>query len=600
MDAAWSWLRRRRACAGVDLQEELGVGSRALRSNGLLAILALVVLGSAASAATASDYGLSWDEPYFYAYADAVPYAYSLPNWLRQDFDLERAYGPSASDHKVYGPAYLLFARPFAVLVQHLSGLDRPSAWHFVNSMTFLLSVVLLFLLCRRWLSDWAALGGALLYAAQPMLWGHAFINPKDIPFLALFLAAVTFGLRMTDQLCEGQEPERAVVGPDSPRHAEADGAAGSGLRRWIVRSAAWLQPYPSRPSLLPSRARAGEEMRAAILPGVVLGLASCLRVLGPAAGLLVVLAFLLQSRRRSLLGVSVYLLVAMLTMYLTWPYLWESPLSRYWEVIQRSAHNPTSLAVLFQGGLYSSTGLPRIYFPLLLGASLTEPTLLLSTIGMVVSMVWVVRRRIDWRTFVVVPLWFFTFAGYIVLAKPPMYDGIRHFLFILPPLFVFAGAALEAAFRALRPSWARVGLMLLLLLPGVYGILETHPYEYAYYNQFVGRLSGAFRRFETDYWLTCYKDAVTRLNSLYASESPALYVFREPYIAQSYADSSIQVRQLDPEDFTALPGDFLLLSSRTNEDRYFAEAPAVIVVGKGGATFCVVRQVGEADLSTE
>jgi hypothetical protein len=578
----------------------MGVASRMLRSSGLLAVLALVILGAAAAAATASDYGLSWDEPYFYAYADAVPYAYSLPNWLSSDFDLERAYGPSASDHKVYGPAYLLIGRPIAGLVEHVLDLDRSSAWHFVNALTFLLSVVLLFILSRRWLSAWAAFGGALLYAAQPMLWGHAFINPKDIPFLAFFLAAVTFGLRMVDQLCEGQEPERAVVGPDSPRHAEADGAAGEGLRRRLAYSAAWLQPYPSRPSLLPSRARVGAEIRAAILPGVVLGLASCLRVLGPAAGLLVMLAFLFQSRRRSVLGVSVYLLVAALTMYATWPYLWESPVSRFWEVIQRSAHNPTSLAVLFQGGLYSSSGLPRIYFPLLLGATLTEPTLLLSAIGIVVSLVWVVRRRIDWRTFVVVPMWFFAFAGYIVMAKPPMYDGIRHFLFILPPLFIFAGAAFEAAFSALRPSWARVGLMLLLLVPGVYGILETHPYEYAYYNQFVGRLSGAFRHFETDYWLTCYKEAVTRLNASHANGSPALYVFREPYIAQSYADSSIQVRQLDPEDFTAVPGDFLLLSSRTNEDRYFAEAPAVIVVGKGGATFCVVRQVGMVNPSTQ
>lgn len=576
------------------------MASRALRSNGLLAILALVVLGSAASAATASDYGLSWDEPYFYAYADAVPYAYSLPNWLSPDFDLERAYGPSASDHKVYGPAYLLIGRPIAVLAQQMLGFDRPSAWHFVNSMTFLLSVVLLFVLCRRWLSAWAAFGGALLYAAQPMLWGHAFINPKDIPFLTFFLAAVTFGLRMTDQLCEAQEPERAVEGPDSPRLAEAHAATGVGWRRWIARRAAWLEPLPTRPHLLPSRARGGTEIRAAILPGVVLGLASCMRVLGPAAGLLVVLAFLLQSRRRSLLGVSVYLLVAALTMYLTWPYLWGSPVSRLWEVVQRSAQNPTSLAVLFQGGLYPSTGLPRIYFPLLLGATLTEPTLLLSAIGLAVSLFWVVRRRIDWRTFVVVPLWFFAFAGYIVLAKPPMYDGIRHFLFILPPLFVFVGVALEAALTALRPSWARVGLMLLLLGPGVYGILETHPYEYAYYNQFVGRLSGAFRRFETDYWLTCYKDAVTRLNSLAARESPALYVFREPYIAESYAESSIQVLQLDPEHFTAGPGDFLLLSSRTNEDRYFAEAPAVIVIGKRGATFCVVRQVGKVDPSTQ
>jgi hypothetical protein len=57
------------------------------------------------------DYGLSHDEPLFYAYADAIGYAYSIPAHLSGEFDIEQAYGPSATDHKIYGPAYLLLAR---------------------------------------------------------------------------------------------------------------------------------------------------------------------------------------------------------------------------------------------------------------------------------------------------------------------------------------------------------------------------------------------------------------------------------------------------------------------------------------------------------
>jgi hypothetical protein len=565
-----------------------------LRRDGRWAILALALLGGVAAATTASDYGQSWDEPYYYAYADAVGYAYSPANWLSPEFDLERAYGPSAEDHKVYGPAYLLLARPAVVLVDRLSGLDRASAWHFVNSLTFLMSVVLLFALCRRWLSGWAAFGAAALYALQPLLWGHAFINPKDIPFLAFFLASVTLGLKMVDRLCLTPDGGPQAVAADPPACGRA--FAGTPARLWIHRHAPWLEPLPTRPAMRPARGRVGADLRAAVVPGLILGLASSLRVLGPAAGLLVVLAFLLQSRRRALLGVMVYLLIAVLAMYVTWPYLWESPIQGFWHVIQRSAQNPTILAVLFQGGLFPSDGLPRIYFPVQLGATLTEPVLLLSTLGLIVSVSRVVRRKVDWRTFIVVPLWFFAFAGYILLVKPPMYDGIRHFLFILPPLFVFAGVALEGAFTALRPAWSRAALLALVLVPGLYGIVETHPYEYAYYNQVAGRVGGAFRRFETEYWLTCYKEAVARLNSLRTDEDSALYVFREPYIAEAYAEPSLAVFQLDPDKLKPNPGDYLLLSSRSNEDRYFAEAPAVIVIGKAGATFCVVRQVGAPD----
>lgn len=629
-----------------------------LHSNGSLALLLLVVLAVVAAGTTSPDYGLSWDEPYFYAYADAVPYAYSVQARLDGDFDLERAYGPSATDHKVYGPAYLLLAKPLVDLVQGLSGSDRASTWHFINSLTFLLSIVFLFKLCRRWISPWPAFSAAVLYGLQPMLWGHGFVNPKDIPFLAFFLAAVTLGLAMVDRVLSPEataiearrisQPEAGPVPAGSgalrmaPSRARASawaalgigalalagwisgrsaswlerllapvalaagvglpgsGMGGGGLRRWIARHASWIEPLPTWPGLLPPRGRLSYEIRAAILPGVVLGIASCIRILGPAAGVLVLTAFLLQARRRSMLGIVVYGITAAATVYLSWPYLWDSPLTRLWEVVQRSAQNPTSLGVLFQGGLYHANALPRIYFPLLLGVTLTEPTLILAAVGLALSLVGVVRRAIDWRTFVVIPLWFFAFFSYIVLAKPPMYDGIRHFLFILPPLFVLAGFAFQAIFSSLRWEWARAALVLLLVLPGVYGIVETHPYEYAYYNQFVGRLSGAFRRFETDYWLTCYKDAMARFNAAYASQSPALYVFREPYIAGAYASSSVQVKQLEPDRLQARPGDFLLLSSRTNEDRYFAESPAVIVVGKGGATFCVIRQVPEPGLASD
>jgi len=56
-------------------------------------------------------YGLSWDEPLFYAYGDAVGYAYTPANWFSSHFDLSLSYGPSGTDHRNRGPAYLVLAR---------------------------------------------------------------------------------------------------------------------------------------------------------------------------------------------------------------------------------------------------------------------------------------------------------------------------------------------------------------------------------------------------------------------------------------------------------------------------------------------------------
>jgi len=39
--------------------------------------------------------------------------------------------------------------------------------------------------------------------------------------------------------------------------------------------------------------------------------------------------------------------------------------------------------------------------------------------------------------------------------------------------------------------------------------------------------------------------------------------------------------------------GDYVLVNARTNEDRYtFKDAPIVIEIKRGNATFCIVRQI--------
>src|SRR4030042_924662 len=74
---------------------------------------------------------------------------------------------------------------------------------HLVNFIPFQVGVLFLDALCLRWMSSWAAFGATLLFSTQPVLFGHAWINPKDIPFTVFFLAALYFGFKMVDALSE-------------------------------------------------------------------------------------------------------------------------------------------------------------------------------------------------------------------------------------------------------------------------------------------------------------------------------------------------------------------------------------------------------------
>jgi hypothetical protein len=177
-----------------------------------------------------------------------------------------------------------------------------------------------------------------------------------------------------------------------------------------------------------------------------------------------------------------------------------------------------------------------------------------------------------------------------VLLRQPPMYDGFRHFLFITPPLFVLCGIALETIFQRVQHNWMRAILLLALLLPEIIPDVDLHPYQYTYYNQFVGGTGEAAQRFETDYWLTCYKEAVENLEP-FAEEPIKLFVKREFYLAAYYAPENIDVRNYKQRRIVT--GDYVLEHSRANPalQRFKDIRPYFLRVEREGAIFCEIQR---------
>ena len=516
-------------------------------------IVLLIVINIIVGLFIFRDFGTSWDEPLFYSYGDALGYAYSPQEWFSGHFDLYNSYGASGDDHKNRGPAYLFLAREFVYGLKTL-GSDSIPAWHLVNFLFFQFGIYFLYRISKRWMSEEAAFFTALFFSTQPLLWGHAFINPKDPPFMTFFLASMCFGFEMVDAIAQNAEDKTKKI----------------------------------------------------LFASFFLGIATSIRVLGPFAGLLVFIYFL--SKRTTIKDKSawrsffLYGFGVVIVLFLTWPFLWENPFKNFVKVFLFMSDNPTHLPVLFRGEIYRAGELPRRYFPFMLTTTLTEPTLPLFILGIVLGY----RKFIlsngkkHWDKLVSLSLvlaWFAILVAYIVIRKPAMYDGIRHFLFILPPLFIFAGQAIQFVLAKLSawsksPFWLHAGLGLLLIAPGVNGIAKLHPYEYTYYNAFVGGTSGVFRNYETEFWLTCYKDAVEELNEQ-ISAPVNLFVKREAYIAATYANENINVQNLRGSANEVRSGDYILVNTRTNEDQStFSDAPMVVKVTRGDAMFCIIRQI--------
>jgi hypothetical protein len=290
------------------------------------------------------------------------------------------------------------------------------------------------------------------------------------------------------------------------------------------------------------------------------------------------------------------YAVIAILTMFLTWPFLWEDPIRNFVEVFRLMSDNPTNLSVLFGGEVYRAGELPRRYLPMMLATTLTEPVWLLFTIGVVTGYWKLFTDRTATKsnkllTASLALSWFIILVLYVLIRRPAMYDGIRHFLFILPPIFIFTGFAFDFLLERIAYYWLYASIVLLLLLPGITAMIQLHPYQYTYYNSFIGGTEAAFRKYETDYWLTCYKEAVEKLNETQAPID--LFVHREAYIADYYANENLTVRDLRGAVSKVGSGDYVLVNTRTNEDRrVFRDASDHIQIQRGQAIFCVVKRI--------
>lgn len=500
-------------------------------------IIILLAINLAAGLLTFQDYGMSWDEPLFYDYADSIRLAYT-PQAYAPGFDFYQVFGKSPEDHKIYGPAYLLLARPIQQTLVTIFHTDMASAWHLVNFLTFQVGLFAFFSLARRWLAPWPAAVASAFMAWQPVFWGHAFINPKDAPFMVLFLCALVLGLGFVDRI---SQPEKI-----------------------------------SWPNLL--------------LAALALGLASATRVIGPLAGVLVLVYFFLKMNRRAIPYLALYGFVAVIVMLVFWPYLWADPINRLLEVLKHMSNNPTELAVLFDSQIFRANEMPRRYLPQVFAMTLTEPTWILFLLGIGLAIRQALLKKIDWRAPAVVLGLFVLMLAYLLYNKPSVYDGFRHFLFIMPPVFIMASFVFEWLWQKVKPTlWT--GLVIAVLLPGVVGIARLHPYEYAYYNQFVGGVGKAYRVFETEYWLTCYKEAIewTRNNE----PGTILHIQREFPLAQYYG-GDLSIRDLGKESEGDIKsGDLLLFHTRANLDirSIYRNLPVVHIIGRDNAGFCIIKR---------
>ena len=587
---------------------------------------------------TLNDYGESWDELKLYDYAADSMAAYTT--WFQHG-----AIPVTGDRFENYGPFFLMLTRIITKgVAQAFPAVQEVDVQHFIYFLTFLSGLWAFYHLAIRWMSHNAALGATLLFMTQPVFWGHAFINPKDIPLLSLFLISVYLGLKMHDSLF-GRDAGSASFSnawheltPPTRRRLIVVTLFWLGfilllfggtslIQRWIenaVRAAANGEPtliaqlvprigrvapeiYIEKFFVLFLRIRvisflaataaliwlyrrhlpvALQTLKVIIPAGIVLGLTVSIRIFGVWAGVLVAGYVLWKSGTKTWLILTAYALIAMMAMYITWPYLWPDPIGHFLETVRVMSQHPWPGNLLFNGATYPANDLPALYMPFLLAIQLTEPVWILFFAGLAVAVFGSARKHTPSAELLALTLaWFILPLVTFIILRPTLYDNFRQSFFIVPPIFFIAGLAFD---QVQKPTW-QAALMAVVILPGVFASIRLHPYEYVYYNQFIGGVEAAVDRFELEYWATSYREAAQEANRI-APSNANVWVDGPAHLFSRFARPDFHIYSPQEAERADHYDMVVTLARYDLEKTSFPELPIVYQVTREGAVFAVIR----------
>jgi Dolichyl-phosphate-mannose-protein mannosyltransferase len=452
----------------------LALRSKAVPSERWLDGLAVVVLAVATATAllTFRDYGLGWDD---YTHSQ---YGALLVSLYRSGFSDQRAL--SFVNLYMYGGGFDIVATLAAKVLPF--GLFETR--RLLGAVVGLVGLFATWRVGRRLGGPLAGLVSVLLLATCPLYYGHMFINTKDGPFAAVMAIALLGLVRAFQEYPRATAPTITLCGL----------GIGLAVGARVLGGFAVMNALLPLPFIITVRSRA-EGFRPALNE-----CGSFLAPLIPAA------------------------VLAYLVMGLVWPWSVVSPFNPFHAVEYFSNFFEKPWRELFDGQLILVVDMPRSYVPTLFVLQLPELMLALGLCGAAAALITVAmnadrdaagtgRRAALLSTLLAALLPILV----TVAIRPAMYNGIRHFVFELPPIAALGGlAAARIAGRLRQYGKIALGAGALALFVGVASpvvdMVRLHPYEYTDYNHFAGGVGGARQNFMLDYWGLSLTQASRRL----------------------------------------------------------------------------------------
>ncbi|MBP5710390.1 MAG: tetratricopeptide repeat protein [Bacteroidales bacterium] len=446
------------------------------------------------------DAGNSGDEDTF-----QIPQAENVINWFKTD-GADTTCMNFKSNMQYYGSSFDVIA----AFISHTFHIDEiHTVRHICNAVlgwVAILTVGLIGYLCGGFRAGCFAM---ILLFFSPRFLGHSFNNPKDLPFATAVIATI-FGIMLFFKQFPKVKWYTYIILTLSIAFAISVRIGGLILFGFfgLLGLMALIKRYFEQrkaPNIKTNGKQQNDMPFGKYFSKMVLtALAIC--IIGYFAGLLL------------------------------WPYALQSPVKHPIEAFKLMSSFSTSLRQLFEGSLQWSDMLPWYYTPKYILT--TIPIAVIA--GVVLFFIFCWRKKEDrfWAFFV-----FFTFffpVFWIVFTRANVYGGWRHAMFAYPPMVVAAGWGIDelvkwiekklkinneesivnndvddsranmhiGSTKGIIVNIAALAVLLATLIGPIRHIIANHPYEYVYFNAFVGGMDGAYGQYEMDYYYHSTREA--------------------------------------------------------------------------------------------
>jgi Dolichyl-phosphate-mannose-protein mannosyltransferase len=387
---------------------------------------------------------------------------------------------PKAFDRDLVIQYYGGLFSVICVLVNKISPFAEYTTIHFLNALSGALATFFAAKICKRYISESAAVICVWLMFLSPFWLGNAMNNPKDTPFAATYIIAIYLIFIHIENLNKPNWKQYIwiTIAIACSINVRVGGillipylfAFTIGANIWEK----WIMKLPT----------------------------SLFRGLLPAVGI----------------SIAAYLGCSLL-----WPNAWHDPINHPLNSLTALTHIPVALNQLWEGtkqmsaisdpendGMFVSN-LGAHYLPKAI--AITTPLLIVG--GFILSFIMLALHKSKGNlryAFLLMILFSAIFpVAYIIYKKSNLYHLWRHVLFVYPSICIlaaFAFTALQFYFNNKIIKYAITGIIVLGLAEPAYFIAKSFPNTMSYFNSLVGGTTGAYGNYEVDFYYNSVKES--------------------------------------------------------------------------------------------